>query len=169
MFVVLALAMFEIFNIDFSRYSRFQVNNASAARLYRVHDGLHRRAPGRGVSHRSSSGRSVFERPVMRRSPRGARTAVPAWRRHGDPVADRGRWHRRTAEAGHWMVRVKQAFGVFILGMAVYYSYLAYELFAARHVNAADVQSSVADKLKEGGTPICRKDWPSPNANRNPC
>ena len=48
------------------------------------------------------------------------------------------------------MVRVKQAFGVFILGMAVYYGYLAYGLFAARWVDASEVQSSVAEKLKEG-------------------
>jgi thiol:disulfide interchange protein len=48
------------------------------------------------------------------------------------------------------MVRVKQAFGVFILGMAVYYGYVAYGLFANRWVDAAEVQSSVAEKLKEG-------------------
>jgi thiol:disulfide interchange protein len=48
------------------------------------------------------------------------------------------------------MVRVKQVFGVFILGMAVYYGYIAYGLFANRWVDAAEVQSSVAEKLKEG-------------------
>jgi thiol:disulfide interchange protein len=51
---------------------------------------------------------------------------------------------------GPWMVRVKQAFGVFILATAAYYGYLAYGLFANRWVDAADVQSSVAEKLKEG-------------------
>ena len=48
---------------------------------------------------------------------------------HGDAVADRRRRHRGAAEAGPWMVRVKQAFGVFILATAAYYGYLAYELF----------------------------------------
>ena len=48
------------------------------------------------------------------------------------------------------MVRVKQAFGVLILGTAVYYGYLAYGLFADRWVDAAEVSSSVEDKLKDG-------------------
>jgi thiol:disulfide interchange protein len=48
------------------------------------------------------------------------------------------------------MVRVKQAFGVLILGTAVYYGYLAYGLFADRFVDAAEVSSSVEAKLKEG-------------------
>jgi thiol:disulfide interchange protein len=48
------------------------------------------------------------------------------------------------------MIRVKQVFGVFILGTALYYGYLAYGLFESRSVNAADVQASVEEKLKEG-------------------
>jgi len=51
---------------------------------------------------------------------------------------------------GPWMVRVKQAFGVLILGTAVYYGYLAYELFSSRWVDATEVASSVEEKLKEG-------------------
>src|SRR5690606_4713227 len=34
---------------------------------------------------------------------------------------------------GMWMVRVKQAFGVFILGFALYYAYLGYTLFSDRY------------------------------------
>jgi thiol:disulfide interchange protein len=48
------------------------------------------------------------------------------------------------------MVRVKQVFGVLILGTAIYYGYLAYTLFANRWVDSAAVQSSVQEKLKEG-------------------
>jgi thiol:disulfide interchange protein len=48
------------------------------------------------------------------------------------------------------MVRVKQGFGVLILGTAVYYGYLAYGLFADRWVDAAEVSSSVEDKVKAG-------------------
>jgi thiol:disulfide interchange protein len=51
---------------------------------------------------------------------------------------------------GPWMVRVKQAFGVLILGTAVYYGYLAYGLFADRFVDSAEVSSSVEEKLKAG-------------------
>ena len=51
---------------------------------------------------------------------------------------------------GPWMVRVKQAFGVFILITAAYYGYLSYELLSNRWVDAAEVEGSVAAKLKEG-------------------
>jgi len=51
---------------------------------------------------------------------------------------------------GMWMVRVKQAFGVLILGTAVYYGYLGYTLFANRWVDPAQVESSVQEKLKAG-------------------
>jgi len=51
---------------------------------------------------------------------------------------------------GVWMVRVKQAFGVFILATAVYYGYQAYTLFANRWVDPAEVQASVEEQLKSG-------------------
>jgi thioredoxin:protein disulfide reductase len=51
---------------------------------------------------------------------------------------------------GAWMVRVKQVFGVLILATAVYYGYQAYGIFANRWVDATEVTSSVAEKLKEG-------------------
>jgi thiol:disulfide interchange protein len=51
---------------------------------------------------------------------------------------------------GPWMVRVKQAFGVFILITAAYYGYLGYELLSNRWVDAGAVEGSVAEKLKEG-------------------
>jgi cytochrome c biogenesis protein CcdA/thiol-disulfide isomerase/thioredoxin len=51
---------------------------------------------------------------------------------------------------GAWMVRVKQAFGVFILATAIYYGYQAYTLFASRWVDPAAVQASVEQQLKSG-------------------
>jgi thiol:disulfide interchange protein len=51
---------------------------------------------------------------------------------------------------GAWMVHVKHAFGVLILGTAVYYGYLGYSLFADRWVDASEVTASVEQKLKEG-------------------
>ena len=51
---------------------------------------------------------------------------------------------------GRWMVWVKQAFGVLIIGVALYYGHTAYTLFADRWVDPAAVQSSVQEKLKEG-------------------
>ena len=51
---------------------------------------------------------------------------------------------------GAWMVRVKQAFGVFILGTAVYYGYLSYGLFSQRWVDPEEVAISVQELLDEG-------------------
>ncbi|HTV01794.1 MAG TPA: thioredoxin family protein [Luteitalea sp.] len=53
---------------------------------------------------------------------------------------------------GMWMVRVKQVMGVLILGTAVYYGYLAYTLFENRWVDASAVSKSVEDKLHAGWT-----------------
>jgi thiol:disulfide interchange protein len=51
---------------------------------------------------------------------------------------------------GTWMVRVKQAFGVFILATAVYYGYEAYSLFANRWVDPTAVAASAEEQLKAG-------------------
>jgi thiol:disulfide interchange protein DsbD len=51
---------------------------------------------------------------------------------------------------GLWMVRVKQAFGVFILATAAYYGYEAYSLFANRWVDPGLVASSVEEQVKAG-------------------
>ena len=51
---------------------------------------------------------------------------------------------------GAWMIRIKQVFGVVILGTALYYGYEAYALFANRWVDATEVSASVEAKLKEG-------------------
>ena len=51
---------------------------------------------------------------------------------------------------GPWMVHVKHAFGVFILGTAVYYGYIGYGLFAQRWVDPTEVADSVQELLDEG-------------------
>ena len=51
---------------------------------------------------------------------------------------------------GPWMVHVTHAFGVFILGTAVYYGYLGYGLIAQRWVDPTEVANSVQDLLEEG-------------------
>ena len=51
---------------------------------------------------------------------------------------------------GMWMVRVKQAFGVFILATAAYYGYESYSLFANRWVDPAAVASSANEQLASG-------------------
>jgi thiol:disulfide interchange protein DsbD len=51
---------------------------------------------------------------------------------------------------GMWMERVKQAFGVFIMATAIYYGYEAYSIFSNRWVDPGAVASSVQDQLKAG-------------------
>ena len=51
---------------------------------------------------------------------------------------------------GIWTVHVKHAFGVFILATAAYYGYVAYGSFENRLVDAGQVASSVEEKLEEG-------------------
>ena len=51
---------------------------------------------------------------------------------------------------GPWMNRVKQGFGVLIIGTALYYGYLTYQIFASRAVDSSQVASSATEKLKEG-------------------
>ena len=51
---------------------------------------------------------------------------------------------------GPWMIRVKQAFGIFILGTAFYYGSLSYGLFSQRWVNPEAVANSVQEKLDQG-------------------
>jgi thiol:disulfide interchange protein DsbD len=51
---------------------------------------------------------------------------------------------------GMWMVRVKQAFGVFILATAAYYGYEGYSILANRWVDPALVASSVDEQVKAG-------------------
>jgi thiol:disulfide interchange protein len=53
---------------------------------------------------------------------------------------------------GAWMVRVKQVMGLLILATAVYYGYLAWTLFENRRVDAGAVSRSVQDKLQAGWT-----------------
>ena len=51
---------------------------------------------------------------------------------------------------GAWMVRVKHAFGVVILVTAAYYGYQAFRMFENRWVDAGEVAASVQEKLKAG-------------------
>jgi thiol:disulfide interchange protein len=153
LFVVLALAMFDVIEIDFSRFSsRFTVSEASRGTfvLAFTMGAIAALLAGACVapvviqvvvfaSNLYSGGTTAaLALPFLL----GLGMAIP-W-----PVAGAG--IAALPKPGAWMVRVKQVFGVFILGMAVYYGYLAYGLFSQRWVDASEVQASVAGMLKEG-------------------
>ena len=152
-FVVLGLAMFDVFTIDFSRWSaRFNVGSESR--------GTFLMAFGMGSVAALLAGACVA--PVVIQvvlfssslytAGTTAALALPFLLGLGMalpwPIAGAG--ISAMPKPGAWMVHVKHAFGVLILGTSMYYGYLGYTLFADRWVDAADVTASVEQKLKEG-------------------
>jgi cytochrome c biogenesis protein CcdA len=153
LFVALGLAMFDVFTIDFSRYSdRFKVSEASRGSLLVAFTmgGVAALLAGACVapvvvqvvlfsSNLYATGtRAALSLPFFL----GIGMAIP-W-----PIAGAG--IAALPRPGAWMVRIKQVFGVLILATAAYYGYEAYGLFSNRWVDPAEVSSSVQAKLKEG-------------------
>ncbi len=153
LFVVLALAMFDVIVIDFSRFSnKIRVGDASRG-SFLVAFGMGAVAAllaGACVapvviqvvlfsSDLYASGTpSALALPFVL----GVGMAIP-W-----PIAGAG--IAALPRPGAWMVRLKQLFGVVILATAVYYAYEAYGILSNRWVDATEVSSSVEEKLKEG-------------------
>ena len=154
LFIALALAMFDVFEIDFSRFSG-NVGSGGARGSF----GL---AFTMGAVAALLAGACVA--PVVIQvvlfasnlyaTGTSAALALPFFLGIGMaipwPIAGAGL--ASLPKPGPWMVRVKQAFGVLILGTAVYYGYLSYELFANRFVDPKDVSASVEEQLKAGWT-----------------
>ena len=154
LFVLLALAMFDVFVIDFSNLTRgpnTQGRRGSFALAFTM-GGVAALLAGACVapvviqvvlfsSSLYSSGTTIaLALPFVL----GIGMAIP-W-----PIAGAGiAW---LPKPGAWMVRVKQVMGVLILATAAYYGYLAYTMFENRWVDAADVSKSVQDKLQAGWT-----------------
>src|SRR5262245_31387791 len=153
LFVVLGLAMFDILVIDFSRFSnRFQVGDSQRGTLLL--------AFGMGAIAALLAGACVapvviqvvlFSSSLYATGTKialalpfllGVGMAVP-W-----PIAGAGL--AAMPKPGAWMVRVKQALWVVILGTAAYYVYSSYELLSNRWVDSAEVRWIVDEKLKEG-------------------
>jgi thiol:disulfide interchange protein len=152
-FVALALAMFDVFTIDFSRFSS-SLGTGGASR------GSLALAFGMGAIAALLAGACVAPvviQVVLFSSDLYAQGSVIAlglpfvlgigmaipW-----PIAGAGL--TRLPKPGAWMVRVKQAMGIVIFATAAYYGYLAYTLFADRWVDAGEVTSSVEALVKDG-------------------
>jgi thioredoxin:protein disulfide reductase len=152
LFVTLALAMFDVLVIDFSRFSTSLQPKAGR--------GSFLLAFSMGAVAALLAGACVapvviqvvlFSSQLYASGTRIALT-LPFWLGVGMaipwPIAGAG--IAALPRPGMWMVRVKQFFGVLILATATYYGYEAYSLFANRFVNQADVSASVAEKVKAG-------------------
>ena len=152
LFVLLGLAMFDVINIDFSRYSSnltFGGSQGSMVLAFTM-GGVAALLAGACVapvviqvvlfsSNLYAAGTTAaLALPFVL----GIGMAIP-WPLAGAGIA-------ALPKPGAWMNRIKQAFGVVILGTAVYYGYEAYSIFANRWVDASEVSSSVEAKLKAG-------------------
>ena len=153
LFVVLGLAMFDVLTIDFSRPQSKLTMDGGGGGSFLVAFGMGAVAAllaGACVapvviqvivfsSNLYGTGTSIaLALPFFL----GLGMAIP-W-----PIAGAGL--SLMPKPGPWMVHVKHAFGVFILGTAVYYGYLGYGLIAQRFVDPAEVADSVQELLEEG-------------------
>ena len=152
LFVVLGLAMFDVLMIDFSRFSSsFQpgANRGTVALAFTM-GAVSALLAGACVapvviqvvlfsSNLYATGTKIaLALPFCL----GLGMALP-WPFIGAGLAS-------LPKPGMWMVRVKQAFGVFILATAAYYGYEAYTLFSNRWVDPAAVKASVEAQVKAG-------------------
>ena len=152
-FVFLALAMFDVFLIDFTKFqSKLGIRKDSGNYLFAfVLGSVNALLAGACVApvviavvlysqDAYARGSNVaLALPFLL----GVGMALP-W-----PFAGAGLAH--LPKPGMWMVRVKQAFGVFILLFAAYYGYQAYGQFSARYLVDRDaVLASAQVKSEEG-------------------
>ena len=153
LFVVLGLAMFDVLAIDFSRLQSKLTMGGGEGGSFVV-------AFGMGAVAALLAGACVapvvIQVIVFSSNLYGTGTtialALPFFLGLGMalpwPIAGAGL--SLMPKPGPWMIHVKHAFGVFILGTAVYYGYLGYGLIAQRWVDPAEVADSVQELLEQG-------------------
>lgn len=156
LFIVLALAMFDVIMIDFSRFQ-------SKLNLGKKGKGTFLLAFGMGSVAALLAGACVA--PVVIQVIvfssdlyAGGTTlalALPFFLGLGMalPWPFAGGGLSLMPKPGAWMNRVKYVFGVFIFAFAAYYAYLSYELFNDRWVDGQDVSASVEEMLDDGWVP----------------
>jgi cytochrome c biogenesis protein CcdA len=155
LFILLGLAMFDLFLIDFSKYASNLSNTERRGGLGGVVVAFSMGAVAALLAGACvapvviqvvlfSSSLYATGTKVALALPfcLGIGMAIP-W-----PIAGAGL--AALPRPGMWMVRVKQAFGVFILATAAYYAYESYSIFANRWVDPALVASSVEEQVKAG-------------------
>ncbi|MGC4082459.1 MAG: cytochrome c biogenesis protein CcdA [Vicinamibacterales bacterium] len=155
LFVVLGLAMFDIVNIDFSRFSSNVKTGGSRGSIVLAFTMGAVAALLAGACVAPVVIQVVLFSSNLYAAGTTAALALPfvlgvgmaiPW-----PIAGAG--IAALPKPGAWMNTIKYAFGVIIIGTALYYGYEAYTLFSNRWVDADEVASSVQEKLKEGWQP----------------
>lgn len=152
LFLLLGLAMFEVINIDFSKYQAkigLWKNERGSFVIAFVMGAISALLAGACVApvviytivyaqNQYAKGVSAaLALPFLL----GVGMALP-W-----PFAGAGLSF--LPQPGAWMTRVKQAFGVFIIAFALYYGHLAYGLFSDRYL--VDRKAVEASATEEGG------------------
>jgi thiol:disulfide interchange protein DsbD len=152
LFVALALAMFDVFEIDFSKYSANVGTGSSrgSAMLAFTMGGVAALLAGACVAPVVIQ--VVLFSTNLYATGTSAALALPFVLGLGmaAPWPFAGAGISALPKPGPWMVRVKQGFGVIIMLTAAYYAYTAYGIFRDRSVDPAQVSSSVDELLKEG-------------------
>ncbi|MFM1921788.1 MAG: Thiol:disulfide interchange protein DsbD precursor [Candidatus Hydrogenedentota bacterium] len=153
LFVVLALGMFDIINIDFSRYQAKVGLRGNKSGSFAI-------AFAMGVISALLAGACVA--PVVIYTILYAQDlyvqgnafalALPFLLGIGMalPWPFAGGGLSFLPKPGAWMTRVKQAFGVFILGFAAYYGYVAWGIYDQKNVDPEAVKASVAALDEDG-------------------
>ena len=153
LFVVLALAMFDVLVIDFSRFStRFNVGSSGRGTFLVAFSMGAVAALLAGACVAPVVIQVVLFSSNLYSTGTPAALALPFFLGLGMavpwPIAGAG--IAALPRPGAWMVRIKQVFGVVILATAAYYAYTAYGILSNRWVDPEQVASSVEEKLKEG-------------------
>ena len=171
LFVFLGLAMFDVFSLDFSRWSskiHFSQRSRGTFLLAFSMGAVAALLAGACVAPvvvqvvvfssnlYASGARTALALPFVL----GVGMAVP-W-----PIAGAGL--TSLPKPGAWMERVKQVLGVFILAMAAYYGYIAYGVVSSRWVDPASVRASVDAQLKNGWNPSLSDGLQAAGRDRTP-
>ena len=153
LFVVLALAMFDVIYIDFSKYQskigiRSNQNGSFAVAL--AMGCISALLAGACVAPVVIS-TIVYSQDLYAEGV-GLALALPFMLGVGMalPWPFAGAGLSFLPKPGMWMVRVKQAFGVFILVFAAYYGFLAWSIYDERNVDPTAVAASVSAAKDDG-------------------
>ena len=152
LFVFLALAMFDIITIDFSRFSNNLQTGADRGTMVLAFTMGAVSALLAGACVAPVVIQVVLFSSNLYATGTTIALALPFFLGLGMalPWPFAGAGLAALPKPGMWMVRVKQAFGVFILLTSVYYGYQAYELFSSRWVDASAVKASIEEQVKAG-------------------
>lgn len=166
-FIVLALAMFDIFNIDLSQYgNRFDSKSAEKGKLGGIFF--------MGIIAALLAGACVA--PVLiavllhaatiykAGNPAGLLLPFLLGLGMGLPWAFAGAGIAILPKPGKWMVHIKHIFGILIIALGIYYAYLGFTLLPGSNQTAASSEQNIAlqtalDKSLKSNKPVLIDFW----------